>query len=97
MNESNSMQVVTRAATLTQFAISVLFSNPVQHQFACSLEQLLNRYTPSEYVQSVEGHGRQHDIFPTSVGVGRQRRPWMTRHVSIFCHPRACDARRGTR
>lgn len=63
----------------------------------CSLGQLRNRDTPSEYVQSVAGHGRQHDIFPTNVGVGKQRRPEMTRHVSISCHPRARDARRGTR
>ena len=46
--------------------------------------ELFTKDVPSEYVQSVAGHGRQHDTFPTSVGVGRQRRPRMTGHVSCL-------------
>jgi hypothetical protein len=89
MNDTNRKTVVARAATLTQFAISVLFSNPIAYQPPHPHRHHIEKDKPSEYVQSVDGHGRQHDTFPTRVGVGRQRRPGISRGVSTFCRREA--------
>src|SRR2546421_5792575 len=90
MNDTNRKTVVARAATLTQFAISLLFSNPIANQPPHPCRHHIEKDKPSEYVQSVDGHGRQHDTFPTKVGVGRQRRPGISRDISTFCRREAC-------
>ncbi len=51
----------------------------------------LFRSSPSEYTQSVMGHGRQQLMVPSIEGTGAQKRPSITAKESIRIHPSSYD------
>lgn len=64
----------TMPATLSQFeAFGIVLKS--MHALSCPYHIIDQYHAPSEYTQSVIGHGRQQSTVPSGEGTGAQNRP----------------------